>query len=73
MWSILKLSVTGFQMISDGLISGHGVEEVATINILQKIHQDKQAKAKLLTLGSVQWNTTFENNPARKLAHSAFV
>jgi UDP-glucuronate 4-epimerase len=69
MWNISKLSVTGFQMISDGLRSGHGVEEVVTISILQKVLQDNQAKAKLVTLDSVDWNTTFGNNPMRKLAH----
>ena len=56
-------------MISDGLRSGHGVEEVVTISILQKILQDNQAKAKLVTLDSVEWNTTFGNNPMRKLMH----
>ena len=69
MWNIRLLSKTGFQMISDGLISGHGVEEVVTISVLQQLHEDNEAKAKLLELKSIVWKTKFENNIGRQIAH----
>ena len=69
MWNIRLLSKTGFQMISDGLISGHGVEEVVTISVLQQLHEDNEAKAKLLELQSIVWKTKFENNIGRQIAH----
>ena len=71
LWNVQKLAKTGFSMIGDGYLedSEAGVEEAATISILQAIHKADQAKAKLIELNSVVWKTKFENNLKRQIAH----
>lgn len=82
-WHLPKLAMTGFQLISDGLVSDlvpatdksgkplinmGGVEETVTIALIQKLLGPKQALAKLLAVPEVTWNEKFED-PARQEWH----
>lgn len=68
LWNVHKLSLTGFQLISDAGRNG-GVEEVVCIAVLQKLLGQEQCKAKLVRLdGGVQWKVNF-TDPARQEWH----
>mmetsp|Transcript_3707 Transcript_3707/g.5861 ORF Transcript_3707/g.5861 Transcript_3707/m.5861 type:complete len:430 (-) Transcript_3707:1936-3225(-) len=63
-WSVSKLSLTGFLMISDGVRNGiqGGVEEVAVIALMQAL-RPKSSMAKLLFLPAEMglfWNKYFD-------------
>jgi UDP-glucuronate 4-epimerase len=68
-WDARTLARTGFPMVADGLIPGTeaGVEEVSAIALAQTV-SPSLTKAKLVTLKSVEWHTTFEH-PSRQQAH----
>ena len=73
LWNVPKLALTGVPLIADGLHLNEdgsrgaaGVEEVATIAVLQKILGADQAKAKLVKLADVEWDQTFEDEERRK-------
>ena len=72
LWNISKLSLTGFLAVSEGLhddMTIAGIEEVATISVLQKLHPARM-KAKLISVASIEWNTdSFAQDPARKAWH----
>lgn len=82
-WNVPKLALTGFQLISDGLLSDltpppvdgttplinmGGVEETVTIALLQKLLGPTHAVAKLLAVPDVTWNEKFDD-PARQEWH----
>lgn len=72
LWDLRKLALTGFCLVSEGLLTdepSHGVEEVAAIVTLQRILGDLQAVAKLVQLDQVDWQDTFDSDPARRAWH----
>jgi hypothetical protein len=84
LWDVSKLAITGFQMISEGLIpasglsiplaSYAGIEEVVTIALLQQLFGGyQQARAKLLRITSspsAVWETnSFAQDPERASWH----
>ena len=79
LWNVLKLALTGFLLVSEGLhpdedreggISSAGVEEVVAIATLQKILQPSNAKAKLVSIPGTSWGTQdFNNDEKRKKWH----
>lgn len=64
-WSLQKLALTGFQLVSDGLLTNddtepsYGVEEVICIALLQKLLGADNAQAKLVRLSGVAWDQSF--------------
>jgi hypothetical protein len=71
-WNVAKLSLTGFALVADGLHlekdgspGASGVEEVSTIAILQRILGEDHAKAKLVPLADVKWDTDFADDERR--------
>jgi len=65
-WNVPLLSLTGFPLVADGVHAGRdgspgvsGVEEVSTIAVLQRILGADNAKAKLVPLSDVTWETDF--------------
>ena len=71
-WKIPKLALTGFQLVSEGLLTdtatepSYGVEEVFAIAVLQNVLGADQAKAKLVKLADVEWNQGFEDEERRQ-------
>eukprot|EP00466_Bigelowiella_natans_P013225 jgi/Bigna1/72663/fgenesh1_pg.20_\ len=70
-WSVSKLSLTGFLMISDGVRNGiqGGVEEVAVIALMQAL-RPKSSMAKLLFLPAEMglfWNKYFDTEERQVL------
>ncbi|GAX26822.1 hypothetical protein FisN_9Lh090 [Fistulifera solaris] len=71
-WNLHKLSLTGFQLVSDGLLTddkeepSFGVEEVVAIALLQKLLGTENAKAKLVSLKHVDWQVDSFNDPERR-------
>ncbi|GAX20377.1 hypothetical protein FisN_9Hh090 [Fistulifera solaris] len=71
-WDLHKLSLTGFQLVSDGLLTddkeepSFGVEEVVAIALLQKLLGTENAKAKLVTLKHVDWQVDSFDDPERR-------
>lgn len=61
LWNLQKLGLTGFLTISSGNIDGipGGVEEVVAISILQHLQPSKM-KARLIKLGSVHWDVSWD-------------
>ena len=74
LWDVPKLALTGFHLVSEGLHPDDdgssdgdgggdggwcaGVEEVATIAVLQRVLSPRRARAKLVALpGMVSWAT----------------
>jgi hypothetical protein len=75
LWDLRKLAMTGFLLVSDGLLSddesdpSFGIEEVVATCLLQKLLGANQAKSKLVQLTSqVDWNQHFDD-PARQKWH----
>jgi hypothetical protein len=75
LWDLRKLALTGFLLVSDGLLSddetdpSFGIEEVVATCLLQKLLGADKAKSKLVQLPSkVEWNQTFDD-PARQKWH----
>jgi hypothetical protein len=73
LWNVSKLALTGFLAVSEGLHDDPtmaGVEEVATISLLQKLFGAQCMKAKLMSIPSIQWDTvSFAHDPARQVWH----
>jgi hypothetical protein len=73
-WNVSKLSVTGFPLVSDGLLTSigeqnfAGIEEVAATALLQSIFPDT-CKSKLVKLDGVCWDQAFDDDPKRKQWH----
>ena len=71
-WKLSKLALTGFQLVSDGLLTdddaepSYGVEEVLAIAMLQKVLGTDQAKAKLIKLDDIEWDQVFEDEERRQ-------
>ena len=71
-WNLQKLALTGFQLVSDGLLTddatepSYGVEEVLAIALLQKVLGLDQAKAKLIKLPDIQWDQDFQDEERRQ-------
>jgi hypothetical protein len=78
LWDLRKLALTGFLLVSDGLLSddetdpSFGIEEVVATCLLQKLLGADQAKSKLVQLTAsedvVDWNQAFDD-PARQKWH----
>ncbi len=83
LWDVPKLALTGFLLVSEGLHpeesdddnggatgTSHlaaGLDDVATIAVLQRILSPYSAQAKLVALpGMVSWEEDFGNNPRRR-------
>ena len=83
LWDLHKLALTGFQLVSEGLVAVGdddenppkmiaGVEEAAAIAVLQKLLGADRAKAKLVRVsdgGGVDWDRTFGGDRARQEWH----
>jgi hypothetical protein len=76
-WNLRKLALTGFQLVSDGLVTDDdknqepwygGIEEVVAIALLQKLLGADRAKAKLLHIPGIEWDQNFDD-PERKRWH----
>lgn len=71
-WKLPKLALTGFQLVSEGLLTddatepSYGVEEAFAIAVLQKVLGVDQTKAKLVKLADVEWNQSFEDEERRQ-------
>jgi hypothetical protein len=73
-WDLRKLALTGFQLVSDGLLTddqeepSFGIEEVVATALLQKILGSDQAKSKLVKLppGLIDWQVDDFEDPERK-------
>ena len=71
-WDLKKLSLTGFQLVSDGLLTddkeepSFGIEEVVAIALLQKLLGKENAKAKLVSLKNVNWQIDSFQDPERR-------
>lgn len=71
-WDLKKLALTGFQLVSDGLLTddkeepSFGVEEVVAIALLQKVMGKENAKAKLVSLKNVDWRVDSFEDPERR-------
>lgn len=78
LWDLRKLALTGFLLVSDGLLSddetdpSFGIEEVVATCLLQKLLGPVNAKSKLVQLTTpsdqVDWNQEFDD-PDRKKWH----
>lgn len=57
LWDLHKLNITGFLGLSNGFLNAvpAGIEEVATISLLQHLYPDTM-QSKLLTLPHLQWD-----------------
>ena len=62
-WDLEKLSLTGFQCVSDLGVSG-GVEECVAVALLQKLFPD--AKARLVKLNEISWEQNFDDEERKK-------
>lgn len=62
-WSLEKLSLTGFQLCSD-LGSTAGIEECVAFALIQKLFPE--SKAKLVKLDDIRWEQTFDDEERRK-------
>ena len=73
-WDLRKISLTGFPLVSEGLLTPNqeaaGVEEVAATAILQKLLGGHAAKSKLVALPGVQWQEDFDGDPERQAWHA---
>lgn len=75
LWNVRKLALTGFLFVSEGLLTDPqtapslGVEEVATIAVLQQLLGTQRAKAKLVPVPGVAWDATFAGDNKRKQWH----
>jgi hypothetical protein len=76
-WNLKKLAITGFQLVSDALITDDdknrepwyaGIEEVVAIALLQTLLGRDQARAKLVHVPGITWDQTFDD-PERKKWH----
>lgn len=71
-WDLKKLSLTGFQLVSDGLLTddkeepSFGIEEVVAIALLQKLLGKENAKSKLVSLNNVSWQVDSFEDPERR-------
>jgi hypothetical protein len=75
-WKLSKLALTGFPLVSDGLLTdsatepSYGVEEVAAIALLQKLLGADHARAKLVKCAaSVEWDSAFDQDDERRQWH----
>ena len=74
LWDVPKLALTGFLLVSEGLHPSGGdagVEEVATIAVIQRILSRDRARAKLVMLSGdmVSWEEDFDDDPGRREWH----
>lgn len=73
-WNLRKLALTGFQLVSDGLLTNdstepsYGIEEVVATCLLQKLLGQDHAKSKLVQLPGIHWDQEFET-PERQKWH----
>lgn len=71
-WNLPKICLTGFQLVSDGLLTdseqepSYGIEEVVASALLQRLLGADQAKVKLVNLPSVNWNVNFDDPERQK-------
>lgn len=65
-WSLDKLSLTGFSTVSD-LGTSAGIEEVVAIAMLQKLFP--KSEARLIQVSGIDWEESFENDEKRKKWH----
>eukprot|EP00752_Nemacystus_decipiens_P005803 g5249.t1 len=68
LWDVAKLAKLGFLGVAEGLLPGvpAGVEEVTAIATLQALLGVEHARAKLVRLPQVQWQTAWEDEGRRK-------
>jgi hypothetical protein len=75
-WNLNKLALTGFQLVSDGLLTNdetepsYGVEEVVAACLLQKLLGVDNAKALVVKLNGVNWKVQFDDED-RQAWHEA--
>lgn len=71
-WSVDKLSLSGFPLVGDGFRQDRkagGVEEVSAIAFLQTIHPHFKAKLVLCGEQTNIWETNFSDDPTRQSYH----
>lgn len=66
-WNVRKLALVGFPLVSD-MPPSAGIEEVATVAILQSLIGRDEAKCKLVNLSGISWDEGFQD-PERKAWH----
>jgi hypothetical protein len=66
-WNVNKLALVGFPLVSD-MPPTAGIEEVATVAILQTLLGSNRAKCKLVKVPDISWNETFDD-PERQAWH----
>ncbi len=68
LWNLKKLALTGFLLLSDGLLDpeAYGVEEVPAIATLQLLLGPHQALAKLIAVPGVTWKVDFDQDAQRQ-------
>ena len=71
-WNLSKLALTGFSIVSDGLLTddqeapSYGVEEVAATALIQKVLGSENAKSKLVSCPGIDWEVDDFDDPERK-------
>lgn len=72
-WNLDKISRIGFTLAGDALWNraDMGVEEVASIAIMQKLFSPDTHMAKLIEVGEIEWQVDFKDNPERRERHIA--
>ncbi|CAM9149196.1 unnamed protein product [Scytosiphon promiscuus] len=68
LWDVTKLAKSGFLGVAEGLLPGvpAGVEEVTAIAALQALLGQENARAKLVRLPQVRWQTAWEDEGRRQ-------
>lgn len=67
-WNVNHLGLVGFPMVGDGMgTETSGVEEVTTVNLLQKINN--RLKVVLVSSKGVEWRTEFKDDEKRQQYH----
>jgi hypothetical protein len=68
LWNLQYLSLTGFQLVSEGAdASSGGVEEVVAISLLQLINP--KLNSYLVNTSDIDWRTAFDNDEVRREYH----
>lgn len=67
LWDLKKLALTGFLLVSDGLLTddavdpSFGIEEVAATCLLQQLLGADKCKSKLVKCTGIDWKVTFDD------------
>ena len=71
LWDLRKLALTGFLLVSDGLLTddatdpSYGIEEVAATALLQNLLGPDETKSKLVKVPGIEWDVGNFDDPER--------